>query len=405
MDILLVEEFIAPVQYDLLATDVIHKSRELSTLGIKTCLSQQLHTSCGYVNRHAIKRIGSDSLNAQVFMVNCTHNIAMKIMPLYMQSSSDENEKEIKIAKLVSDMVIRRESKYFPILYAIGKCDNVVLNNRKFLNTHILYRHLKIIKENKELKIITDNIENPMIPPNEYGIKFELVLANNIDRGPDNLKSIMDSTGLPFEKQIEFLRQFMKPEEIRSVENITLSADIMFSELANCDMKVYINTNDISIDTLIYFVRHTILALIDLQKLNCIHNDLHLGNLLILNIQEIKQILIHDFGMSQIYDDIKSLPNKIIFADIRNVLGRLNVACKSKKNYPELSSFITYMSTKSKQYADNTSTTYPLTVLLDDILSYNVLQHDDVKISSGGGHILNKIYYKKLCNISTINYY
>ena len=42
--------------------------------------------------------------------------------------------------------------------------------------------------------------------------------------------------------------------------------------------------------------------------------------------------------------------------------------------------------------------------LLDDIISYNVSSHNDVKTHCGGGHILNKIYYKKLCNISAINY-
>ena len=64
MDILVVEEFKAPERHDLLATDAIQESRELGTLGIKTCLAHRLQTSCGYVNRHIIKRIGSNSLNA-----------------------------------------------------------------------------------------------------------------------------------------------------------------------------------------------------------------------------------------------------------------------------------------------------------------------------------------------------
>lgn len=94
------------------------------------------------------------------------------------------------------------------------------------------------------------------------------------------------------------------PFKIKSCEyqkNYDLSSNLLFSELAYTDLKNFVSKNT-SPEFLNEIIGQVFEGIHDLQMLcNIVHNDLHLGNILLLHnptsIEKI-HILIHDFGRS-----------------------------------------------------------------------------------------------------------
>ena len=94
------------------------------------------NTICTPNNSSKIKvknRIGSDSVYAYVYKIstkigNKVIFAAAKIIPDIPNSNTDIDN-EIKIAKILSDTVINKESKYFPIVYRVIKCKNTIYPN------------------------------------------------------------------------------------------------------------------------------------------------------------------------------------------------------------------------------------------------------------------------------------
>ena len=85
---------------------------------------------------------------------------------------------------------------------------------------------------------------------------------------------------------------------------------ILMSELANEDLYTYLykNHSTLSNDDWIELINHCLKAISDLHnKLNVIHNDLHLKNFLVIKYENHIIPLIHDFGSSEFvnYDEIK----------------------------------------------------------------------------------------------------
>lgn len=294
---------------------------------------------CQYTNMPTKKRIGSESLNAQVFLIECNDRYAaMKIMPIHRGDSKMENQNELMIAKLMSDDVMNKTTIHFPILYATGKCNDIILDNDKFLNSYKLFKSLQIIKS-KDLpqKVISGKLMMPYHydPENMQEQEFDLDLSGNIEKGPDNLRSLMTNSGATYDDQLKFLSNVMTPEEIDYIKNIKLTGDIMFSELADSDVKYYIEKNNLDILHLYDVIFQAITALIDFQKRNCIHNDLHLGNLLVLRRDGKIIILLHDFGNTMQYPSHEAfdiISNKIKFIDIKTFCTHLHNAYRKKEN-------------------------------------------------------------------------
>lgn len=85
-------------------------------------------------NEGLTKRIGSESLNAQVFLFHSSssieledeirYDLALKIMP-YSKEKEKEVDKELEISKELSDSGM----KFYPYLFKYGECSNVIIKN------------------------------------------------------------------------------------------------------------------------------------------------------------------------------------------------------------------------------------------------------------------------------------
>ena len=148
---------------------------------------------------------------------------------------------------------------------------------------------------------------------------------------------------------------YMKQSKIYQ-DKKDIASHLLFSQLAYTDLKNYLEKYpSLPFEELNEIILQVLKGIRDMQiNYNIIHNDLHLGNILVLNNpQKSKlQLLIHDFGKS-----IKVLPSKtlsniqrkkdvIIFSSaIRNVKNKeinskldemLNVLNSSVTNFPIL---------------------------------------------------------------------
>jgi hypothetical protein len=216
----------------------------------------------------AIERIGSDSSMGEVYKYEIEKNfIAIKILPIINSRSKKINENEINLAKEVSSLVINKKSSYFPIVYYDIFCEST-----------FYYEH-------KQSKFAIQSLN----------YQYYLYLKNLFKDEPEVLNSI-DS----YYKLGKNLNDLVKEKYGDLLEvKININSQLLFSELAYTDLKNYL-TKRISKDMLNEIVFQSLEGIRDLQTMcNIVHNDLHLGNILLLFNPENKiQILIHDFGRS-----------------------------------------------------------------------------------------------------------
>jgi hypothetical protein len=251
------------------------------------------------------KRIGSVSANAQVFQISCgddVRDVVMKIMP-----KAATNAHEIKTAIALANLVVTRKSKHFPIVFAHGHCNEVVLTEPYFENRFRINERLKIIKTKYNNRQLKD--PNQLLNHDPFGtgkiILFNLDVSKCLT-GQDNLMSQLDGTGKPAKFQMEFLDYYLTEEELQSIKDKKFECDLLYSELADTDVKNFIETNKkvISFGLLFHIYFDVIEGIIDMQKEGYIHGDLHLGNVLLLidkstgsKLGDWKIVtLLHDFG-------------------------------------------------------------------------------------------------------------
>jgi hypothetical protein len=198
---------------------------------------------CDFVkNLKLLKRIGSDSKSAEVFLIEYDNNsrsntsialnnsrsntsIALKVLPIINSNSYDKNENELRIALSASNLVLERSSIYFPLVYMFDECFDTVFYN------------------------------------DEYNEKSQI---------------------------------YQKIDKYKS--------HILMSELADEDLYTYLvkNHSTLSTEDWIELINHCLKAISDLHnKLNVIHNDLHLRNFLVIKYENRIIPLIHDFGSSE----------------------------------------------------------------------------------------------------------
>jgi hypothetical protein len=230
-------------------------------------------------------RIGSASTMGEVYKINIDiHNInyvlAAKILPILSDKSFKSNENEIRLAVEASESVLKGESAYFPIVYGFNECEETYFygkspNNLNFYERSLRYQQFQYLYSSitsKELKNKVMEFKKSLKSP-------ELVL-NYLQSKEKNLK-----LSLPTK----------------------VSSHLLFSELASYDMNFYLETYRLSFEDICDILQKIFKAIQDLHmKLNILHNDLHLGNILILeeieNDSVIETPLIHDFGSSEKLD-------------------------------------------------------------------------------------------------------
>lgn len=263
------------------------------------------------------KRIGSESTMAQVFEVEVNnYPVAVKVLPITSKESYSQIENEVNLARLASQLVLEAKSKYFPIVFKPAKNRKVgnsyaILCPETYFYNGAYYEKSRRFQEYEYLISLT-NDEKKISQILSYKKKFvdASVVAKTLSLGPINL------TG-----------------KVKSY--------LLFSELASYDLKYYLQHNELTIE----LIKDIFKAIYDLHtKLNIVHNDLHLGNILIKGNPDfltpgnlVPQI--HDFGKSYISDfnseydrkdDLLHLLNKLI--EIENIPGIFNPLVKDYLN-------------------------------------------------------------------------
>ena len=177
------------------------------------------------ISNRVSNRIGSESQNGEVFLGHIDdREFAIKILPIINENSYFQNDNEIYISELASELVLENRSIHFPILYGFDICDNTIFYNDKFT---------------------------------------------------------------------------LKSERFQEGKS---KSHVLVMELGCCDLRQYLNNNDISDIELSYIKNQCRKAIYDMHSLlKVCHNDLHLGNFLLLpyNNEYGYIILIHDFGSAE----------------------------------------------------------------------------------------------------------
>jgi len=241
-------------------------------------------------NMNIEQRIGMESTMGEVYKVSLDNKdekifLAGKILPITNDNSFINNEKEIRFAIEASELVLNKNSLYFTIVYDFSFCNETYF----YTNNDNKFKPLYLRFYEKSLRYQ----------------QFQKLLNLNVN---DNIKN----------KILKFKKSLIDPDII--VEKLSLKVQlsnkiqshILFSELACFDLNYYLDflnlNNSLILETLYHLLKHIFLAIGDMSiKLNLLHNDLHLGNILLINDEDYRYIpLIHDFGKSRKFKNITS---------------------------------------------------------------------------------------------------
>jgi len=212
-----------------------------------------------------MERIGSASTMGEVYSHKIDNQmIAIKILPIVNSKSVSNNLKEIELAREVSLLVLDGKSKYFPLVYFDTFCDSTFFyehNESKFAKQSLNYQQYNYVKTNIHDKELISKLDTLYKNKKDMNVLFEEAGINELI--PNNIQS-----------------------------------HLLFSELAYTDLRNYLSEK-IDVNILNQIIIQVLQAINELQSCGIIHNDLHLGNILLLfNPLETINILIHDFGKS-----------------------------------------------------------------------------------------------------------
>ena len=212
------------------------------------------------------KRIGSNSTCAEVYLVNIDKTqVALKVLPILREKDETNNIKEIDFATKASRLVLNHKSQFFPIVYGSSLCKNIKFDDSSSF------------KEGSE----------------NYSVIKSIDSDNTLNKKEKVLLKIKISNCLEYEKYKEKYKN-----------NLEVNANVLFSELAWSDLLQFIKENKVTETMCDNILFQVFSGINDLQtKLNLVHYDLHLGNILMLfsKIKDEKYLtcLIHDFGKTE----------------------------------------------------------------------------------------------------------
>lgn len=208
------------------------------------------------------RRIGSPSANGEVYDVTWTFNGhgALKVM-----MPDDTSENEVRIATFLSESVTSR----VPIVYADATC-NFCLSTSTPFGRDVKDRHVR--EKLKDLKISTADSRD----------------ARRLNRAWLSMS-------------IAELCDGLDPHQIELVMSAThFKTRVMVSEIAYSDIR-YLLSRGIAEDAFATIIMECLDCLLDLFRLGVSHGDVHFGNFLIRRqSNDDFQVIIHDFGMSEL---------------------------------------------------------------------------------------------------------
>jgi len=239
-------------------------------------------------------RIGSASGNGVVYKFGCGGpDLVLKIMPIRRAKAKTENAHEIEVATELSELVKRGESKYFPIVYGHDSCANVKLENLDYIESYKLDLQIdhfkKICKIAAKLGILPSEVEltdhldiDDMSPNSTVNIKLDsAILQQGAEYIFDDLDVTVDVTATDGHNGVwETLTSYRKDNVQVALNNvlgknyldqsaITLGADILYSEMANMDVRQFVADKTVFTSAdLLNMIKQIIAGLTDLQK-NC----------------------------------------------------------------------------------------------------------------------------------------
>ena len=211
------------------------------------------------------KRIGSPSTEGEVYEIS-SHNItaALKILPILQDSDVEKNRKEIVIAREVSNLVIRGETQYFPIMYDWGQCDDI-----QFFHSSIFANQARYHAEmNSRRRLFPEKIK----------------LLDRLEKVHTLIHTVDSQLN---EREISLIAN----------QGVKIAGDFMVSELADMDFKMWAE-RDHPMKEWVQIILDVLRGLRVLRSLGICHHDMHLGNILILSEQNGILGLIHDFGQA-----------------------------------------------------------------------------------------------------------
>jgi len=307
-----------------------------------------------------IKRIGSDSSDGEVYLIKS--NVldipgeikelyaVLKVIPIMNNRSENIFNNEMTINRICSGMVRDGESSYFPLMYVAYKCDNIIFPQDNYLYlSSFKYIFLKNVNDNC-IEILKKHGKGVELEKESRVIKHAL---RRIISSINNLQEIKHLVILEYKK---FLTKYGIEDSIPI--DVKIKGHIIISELASMDLRqyVFLNRNSKEIISNIKWLKifdNVLHGIKDLQKHNILHNDLHMGNVLMLNknLQNSDEIdttwLIHDFGKSIILSEW-TVPYRR-----QDVLKFIEEFESTKCKTSEMAEFVNRLKIKANQIDNN----------------------------------------------------
>ena len=224
-------------------------------------------------NTNELRRLGSDSIDAEVFLVRISGvDMACKVLPVVNNKSHSKNQEEIGIAMYLSNKVRAKKSQFFPLVFFNDVCEDTMFHLTSKFRT-----------------------------PSEKAAVVEYVLSE-ISNSSQKKRFNQLCKSMDVIDDIKFCAA---DKGIIVPDHVPVPSYIMCSELAWGDVGEYLKGYGSSLHIEIWqsLLLKMFCAIRDLHNFKVIHNDLHLGNFLVLISEEgLLTPLIHDFGHSQRVD-------------------------------------------------------------------------------------------------------
>lgn len=128
----------------------------------------EISEDINFCNVNLKERIGSESVAGLVYKIKIDgYPLALKVMPRRNLAEVKQNLNEMRIARLVSNMVVNNECAYFPYYIKGGLCEEFIMPNNEIIKSNVMVSELGIM--DLEVYIM-----------NEYNMKDEQVLNKYI---------------------------------------------------------------------------------------------------------------------------------------------------------------------------------------------------------------------------------
>lgn len=266
----------------------------------------------GDKSSYIVQRIGSPSKYGEVYVV-CVHGVylAAKVLPITSDETAAMNAKEVEVAVQASNLVESGKCANFPLVYFYAPRVQTTLRDAS--SQVALRGRLKQCRaELVSLLLSSDEVGSSSKKLLQRRQDAWLTLAADVDVSQPK-GQWMAELGKAFNiEQLRISQRVFNDALGRALDKTpSFEATVLFSELADVDLKnVYLAqaraglpaklaacaSAFVSLRTFQKVCVDLISAVESLQRLNVVHNDLHLANVLVFCDGPDVLALVHDFG-------------------------------------------------------------------------------------------------------------